>query len=101
MTYRPIHATLTTPERGKTVMRPARAHSSDLWCYWYGFVGPESALAWRVSHIPTGLTFSEPLPSEAVARAWIEGRLDDRWRTRSAGVLAREIAREVEAISPV
>lgn len=73
MTYRPIHATLTTPERGKIVMRPARAHPSDL-------------------------TVAEPMPSETDAQAWIEARLEPRWRTKSAGVLAREIARERVAV---
>lgn len=98
MTYRPIHATLTTPERGKIVMRPARAHPSDLWCYWRGPVGPDSGIAWRVTHIPTGLTVAEPMPSETDAQAWIEARLEPRWRTKSAGVLAREIARERVAV---
>lgn len=96
--FRPIVASLATPHRDQPVMRAARGHDSDLWCYWYGYTGPDSALAWHVSHIPTGLTNGDAFTSEADAAAWILARLDDRWRTKRAGVLAREIDKDRAAV---
>ena len=99
MTYRPAVLTLAVTGDAPGIWQTnGLADSTDLWGIWHGRIAPHGAVAFRVSHIPTGCTNRDAFATEADAKAWCAARMGDEWRTKSPGRLvilrARETAKD-------